>query len=200
MNFHKTIPFRRIEQLTRVTIAIFSLTFVLFSCGENNDSNTDLLKERMEEVQNTDRDLVDSPCELLTIEEMANICSVSGEIEITQLAKMYTYPTCVYSWNDGKCIQESSIGGHSTFVVDNNVMIVMVKDASEDIFEISTGVYKDGISVENVGEKAKWGEKMSQLSFLSKGYMFHVNVKILPSSEENKKAAVEIARFLVEKL
>ena len=200
MHNQKINSFGKIQQITRATVAVFSLTFVLFSCGDNNTSNADLLKDRMEEVQNTDRDLVDSPCELLSTEEMANVCSIPSTVEITQLAKMYTYPTCVYSWNDGKCIQESFSGGHSTFVVDNNVMIVMVEDATDDIFEMSTGVYKDGVSVDNVGEKAMWGEKMSQLSFMAKGYMFHVNVKILPSAEENKKAAIDIARFLAEKL
>lgn len=187
----------KIQQLTYLTFAILSLTFALFSCGENNESNANLLKDRIEEVQNNDREFTDSPCELISSEDMRQICSVPEEFEITQLAKMYTYPTCKFSWNDGK-YQKSY--GNNTIAMDNEIMIVMVKDATNQMFDASTKVYKDGIFVEGIGENAKWGQIISQLTFLSRGYMFHVNVKILPDPEENKKIAIDIARFLMGKI
>ncbi len=162
-------------------IAIISLVFLIFSCN-NDESN--VLKDRIEEVENTEREFADSPCELISTVEVKGFCSIPSDIEIEQLAKDYTYPTCVFKDKSGISI----------------VTIVMVKNAKEDMFEISTGVYKDGISIDGVGEKAKWGAKMSQLSFLAKGYMFHVNVIALSDSEENKKVAMDIARFLVGKV
>ena len=69
------------------------------------------------------------------------------------------------------------------------------------MFKQSTIVYKDGVesAVQNA-EQAIWGTKMSQLTFLSKGYMFHVYVKISNNIEENKIKAIEIAERLINKI
>ncbi len=179
-------------------IFILSLSLILFSCG--NDES-DLLKDRIEEVQNTERTFDGSPCELLSVDELRGICSVGDEFEIKQEAKKYTFPTCSYVWNDGKRTNTIVFSGiKRELPLENQVMIVMVKNASDDMFETSSKVYKDGISVDGVGKKAKWGEKMSQLSFLAKGYMFHVNVKAFRESSENKESAIKISQYLIDKL
>ncbi len=178
-------------------IAIISF-FVLFSSC--NSDETTLLKSRVQEVQNNEREFAESPCELISDQDIRNICSVSTEFEITQLAKIYTYPTCTFSWKDGKNIKKVGMNKGIDFVAENEIMIVMVAKANQKSFEVSTKVYKDAEFIDGVAEKAVWGEKMSQLSVLVNGYMFHINVKILPEPEENKKIAIEIGRFLEGKV
>ena len=189
MNFHK------------LTIALI-LPMFIFSCTDSTESSEVDIEKLVEEVLSDDTNVsAGSPCELLSIVDVKSICGVSSEFEIVQQDKEYTYPTCTFKWEDGKVTHAMSVGGQELTVdMPSEIMLVMVANSNEGMFTQSTSVYKDGADVEGVGDFASWGTKMSQLTFLSKGYMFHVKLKVSNDSEDNKQKAKEVAELIISKL
>lgn len=182
------------------TTLVLAMPFFLFSCGnsEENTSSDDSASGSEKSAASILN--VESPCELISSEDVVSFCDVASEFKIVQEDKMLTYPTCIFKWEDGKVNGSVDIGGTPVnFDMPSEVLIVMVKNTSEKMFEQSTTVYKDGVDV-NIGDKAIWGVKMSQLTFLAKGYMFHVRVKVSNDDESNKQKASKIAKMLIGKL
>lgn len=110
---------------------------------------------------------------------------------------------------DSKELNEKIIKIISEFVSDlgkkknkspAEMSIVLVKNATKKMFETSTQVYKDGQAETGIGEMAIWGAKMSQLTFLAKGYMIHLHVKKSGDDTENREIAGKVAAHIIEKL
>lgn len=185
----------------KLTIAL-SLPLFIFSCGESNDSNEVDMEKIVNEVMSDDKEIsIGSPCELVLVDDVRSICNVGSEFEISQEDKEYTHPTCTFKWEDGKVTHKMNIGGNEMSVgMPSEVMIVMVVNSNEQMFTQSTSVYKDGVNVEGVAEKATWTSKMSQLTILSNGYLFHVHLKSSNDDTVNKKQAIEVVELLMSKL
>lgn len=182
------------------TTLILAIPFFVFSCGNSEENTSSDDTAAGSEKTASAAMSIESPCELISSEEVASICDVASEFKIAQEDKMLTYPTCIFKWEDGKVKRSTKIGNTQVdFDMPSEVLIVMVKNANEKMFEQSTTVYKDGVDVK-IGDKAIWGVTMSQLTFLAKGYMFHVNVKVTNDAEFNKEKAAEIAKMLIGKL
>jgi hypothetical protein len=165
---------------TQSTILIFAFLFILVP---NAFSGEILAPE--------------SPCELVSVDEIRTVCEVDGNVEIEKLDRDYTHATCTFKWEDKRVSKVMNVGGNEmTIDMPSEVMIVMVPEATEAMYDQSIKVYKDGVEVE-LAEKAIWGSDMSQLSFLSNGILFHVNVKVSNDEAYNKQKAVEIAEILI---
>ena len=144
---------------------------------------------------------VDSPCELISLEEVKKRFNLDASVEISLEDKAYTYPTCSISWKDGKVTKSMDVGGQSIEVeLDSELLIVMVKDANASMYETSISVYTDGIIEDAIGDKATWSDKRAQLTFLSDNYLFHVHVRASNDNVLNRKHAVEIAGSIIAKL
>tara|TARA_R110000737_G_scaffold347664_1_gene379666 strand:- start:15577 stop:16140 length:564 start_codon:yes stop_codon:yes gene_type:complete len=182
------------------TVFALTLTLLILSCG-NSEGNSASNDESSQSEQVTSKDVnFNSPCELVSSKEIKSICNVESKYEIVQADKLYTYPTCTFKWEDKKVSQVTSIGGNEVkYDMPSEVLIVMVSNSTEKMFEQATVVYKDGIDV-SVGEKAIWGNKMSQLTFLAKDYMFHVHLKISNDDSDNKLKAIKVAELLIGKI
>jgi len=188
----------KIMNFKKLTFAL-SVSLFIFSCIDS--TKVDKEKVFNEVVTGNTEILPGSPCELISVDDVKSICNVSNEVEIVQEDKVYTHPTCTFEWKDGKVTHVMSVGGRDmTIDLPSEVMIVMVSNSNEKMFGQSTSVYKDGVSVDEVGEKAMWGIKMSQLTFLSNGYMFHVHIKVSDDNEDNKQKAIEVAHLLSSKI
>jgi len=179
-----------------------SLSLFIFSCSNSADPTEVVIEKVVNEVVTENSDiLLGSPCELISVDDVKSICNVSNEFKIVQEDKVYTHPTCTFNWEDGKVTHAMNVGGRDiTTDIPSEVMVVMVSSSNEEMFGRSTSVYKDGVSVDKVGQKAMWGIKMSQLTFLSNGYMFHVHIKVSNDNEDNKQKAIEIAHLLISKV
>ena len=55
----------------------------------------------------------DSPCELISMEEVKKRFNLDESVEISLEDKAYTYPTCSISWKDGKVTKTMDVGGQS---------------------------------------------------------------------------------------
>lgn len=185
-------------------ISILSIvTLFLASCGgSTTEEDLNLLEDRMEEMMDENSSTVgDSPCDLISSDEIVSLFGIPSEFEVVQAEKDYTYPTCTFKWKDGKVYQEMKIGNQEIKTeIDSEVLIVMVEKSNKKMFDQATKVYKDGIEVNGVGDNAIWGGEMSQLTFLSGDYIFHVNVKARNFSDKNKAKAIEIAKLLISKI
>lgn len=143
---------------------------------------------------------INSPCELVSIEEVKSMFAVA-EHPLEMKDEVYTYPTCVFKWDDGKVTRSSSIGGQEIEAnIPSEVLIVMVKNANENMFNRSTKVYKQPQEISNMGTMAVWDSRMSQLTFLSNNYMFHVHVKVSNNDIENKGKAIEVSKLIIRKI
>ncbi len=108
-----------------------------------------------------------SPCELVSLEEVKLRFELDESIEISIEDKAYTYPTCSFEWKDGKVTKTMDVGGQKIDVdLDSELLIVMVKQANESKYEASISVYSDGQNEEGIGDLATWSPKRAQLTFL----------------------------------
>lgn len=178
------------------TVFALALSFIVLSCGNTEDNSETMQSERA-----ASKDVyINSPCELISAEEVKSICNVESQFEIIQEDKLYIHPTCTFKWKDKKVSRVMTIGGSDmTIEIPSKVLIVMVHNSTEEMFEQSTSIYKDGNDV-SVGENAIWGTNMSQLTFLSKGYLFHVNLNVSNDDSDNKQKAIKVAELLMGKI
>ena len=143
----------------------------------------------------------DSPCELVSLEDVKKRFNLDESVEISLKDKDYTYPTCSVSWKDGKVTKTMDVGGQSIEVdLDSELLIVMVKDANESMYETSISAYSDGQTEDAIGDKATWSDKRAQLTFLSHNYLFHIHVRASNDNILNRKHAVEIAGSIIARL
>ena len=183
---------------TLLTIAL--LPFFVIACNSNGESNSSSTETQVENKKAPESG-PESPCELISEADVRSLFAVPEEIQIEMKDRVLTYPTCSYIWKDEKVTKIIQAGPKEMHIkMASELMVVMVKDAGESMYNTSIKVYKDIESVENVGEMASWGTEMAQLTFLAKGYMFHVHVKASDDDAENKAKAMEVANKIIAQL
>jgi len=180
---------------TKINLLIVVVSLFAWSCNnkENKGGETTSLKsEKVVEIN--------SPCDFISLEEVESMFVVDMDnIEMQNV--VLTHPTCIFKWEDGKVFNQSYIENTKVKVnLPSELLIVMAKDISDTQFNTVVKVYKDAQSVNNLGEMAVWGKKISQLSFLYKNYLFHVHVKVSNDDEINKEKAIEVAKLILGKL
>lgn len=140
----------------------------------------------------------DSPCEIVDAAKLRVLLEIDATYEIEMKAKNYNYPACSFSWEDGKVVNMVDIGRTvREFAAPSEVMIVLAKETDEAMYNRSISVYKDGVAVEGIGDRATWGEKMAQLTFQTGSLLFHVHVKVDIDMAVNKEKAEKIAAFIL---
>ncbi len=181
-------------------LLIVLISMLVLACN-NKESKTDAPENNTTEKSTTPKKIssINSPCDLISMEEVKSMFSV--ELPIENKDVVYTYPTCIYRWEDGKIATSVSFGGQEIKSTrPSEVLIVMVKNANEAMFKQSTTVYKQPQQISNLGSLAVWDSRISQLTFLSNNYMFHVHVKVSNNDTENKEKAVEVSKLIIGKL
>ena len=182
-----------------ILIVLFSILVVACNYKENNTNRAQNEITEKSELPEKSSD-INSPCELFTMDDVKSIFTVTDlPIEIKDV--VYTYPTCIYKWEDGKVNWTKSIAGQEIKGnTPSEVLIVMIKKANEAMFKQSTSIYKQPQVISNLGSKAVWDSRISQLTFLSNTYMFHVHVKASNIDNENKEKAIKVSKLIIEKL
>lgn len=171
-------------------IALLSMFILACNNKENKTNSTEKTPEKLAAIN--------SPCELISMEEVKSIFAV--ELPIEKKDVVNTYPTCIYRWKDGKITTSVTFGGQEIkSSIPSEVLIVMVQNANEAMFKQSTSIYKQPQEISNVGTMAIWDERMSQLTLLSNNYMFLVHVKVSNNAIENKKKLLRLPTILLKK-
>lgn len=184
---------------TNLLIVLF--TALLFACNsKENKTGTPQNKIADKSAESKNSSALNSPCDVVSKEEVESMFKIT-EYPVEMKDVVYTYPTCIFKWEDGKIIKSVSFGGQEIkSTMPSEVLIVMVKDANEDMFKRSTSIYKQSEVIPNIGSTAVWDSRMSQLTFLSNKYMFHVHVKVSNNATENKEKAIEVSKLIIRKI
>ena len=168
------------------------------SKAENN--HTEALNTEKAAVPAT-TEKASSPCGFVTEAKIKEVLGLPADAVTDMRDVMRTYPTCFYKWESVIFTRKQMISGRELDLeYPAEVVIVLVKHASSQMFDTSTTVYKDGETQDGIGEMAIWGSQMSQLTFLAKGTMIHLNVKVSGDAADNKAKAVELAGLIFDKL
>ncbi len=186
---------------TKINLLIAVVFLFLLACNnKENKTNTTQNEITKKNTIPEKSSNINSPCELISMDDVKRIFTVA-EHPIEMKDVVYTYPTCVYKWEDGKVTWTQSIAGQEIKGnTPSEVLIVMVKNSNENMYNRSIKVYKKSQIIPNLGDIAVWDSRMSQLTFLSNNYMFHVHVKVSNEETENKNKAIEVSNFIIKNL
>lgn len=170
---------------------ILASFILLTSCGGGSSSNE----------KSTKSTKPTKPCSFLTEAEIKEVLSLPEDAPTTMEDVVYTYPTCSYEWETLIYEKPTTISGQDMVLeYPYTLMIVTVANANKSMYEKSIVVYKDGENVSGLGEMAMWGDSMSQVTFLSDGYMIHLSLKVSADNKDNKDKAIELAKLVKERL
>ncbi len=182
------------------SILIITMLPILIACGNNNTNLSDDPENSKIEVSSAN-EMEISPCDLISETDIKNLFSIPENTPAEVKDVVRTYPTCFYKWETVKFSETKKIGNNEVSIdYPTEVTIVLVKNADEKKYNTSIKVYKDGQTQNGIGDMAIWGGKMSQLTFLSQGYMIHVYVKMSSDQSKNKEMANKIAALIIKKL
>ena len=183
-----SILFNKLIIINMKKLLFIISAFILLSSCVNNKS-----KEKSPENE--------SPCSLVTEAEIKEILSIPQDAVTTMEDVDYTYPTCSYEWETLIYVKKMTMSGQDLELeYPYSLMIVLVDNADDAMFEQSTVVYKDGEKLSGLGDMATWGDSMSQLTFLSGGKMIHLNLKTSDNANENKEKAIKLAKLIEKRL
>ncbi len=183
-------------------IFVFTLTI---ACGNSETSKAEngqtevVTTEKADAPKATEKE--SSPCGFVTEAKMKEVLALPTDAITEMKDVMRTYPTCFYEWDTVAYTKTQTIGGKEINLdFPAEAAIVLVKNANEKMFERSTKVYKDGVAINGIGDMAIWGSGMSQITFLAKGTMIHLHVRVTKDAAANKEKAVALAALIIEKL
>ncbi|SRX54327.1 hypothetical protein [Aequorivita sp. CIP111184] len=188
------------KSLLLIACCIFAI-----ACGNSETSKAETTQtEAITNEKEAAPELIESassPCSFLTEEKIKEVLGIPADDLAEIKDVMRTYPTCFYKWKTTAFSTTKSIAGQEVILnYPAEASIVLVKDATDKMFETSTKVYRDGVTVDGVGDMAMWGSTLSQLTFLAKGTMIHLHVRISDDAEANKEKARELAALIIQKL
>ena len=182
------------------SILLTAILFFLISCGTNETKVSDELESPDVEVSNS-KGNDSSPCQLISESAIKEILGIPEDAATKMEDVMRTYQTCFYEWETVTYPRIMMMGGNEVrYDIPAEISIVMVKNATETMFETSSVIYKEGQVQNGIGDRAIWGDKMSQLTFLAKGTMIHLHVKKSADAAENKEFALKIAEVIIGNL
>lgn len=142
-----------------------------------------------------------SACQLLGSDDIRTRFNIDAATEVKMDEGGGAFPSCSWEWGTDVVVRTIRAGGRDIQVGEPaKVMLVVARGVGPEGFQTSTSVYKDAQDVPGIGEQARWGATMSQLSVLSRGTLAHIHVKADSDPETNRQHAIELARIVLQKL
>lgn len=171
------------------SIVLLSILVCTLSCKDSIKSSDD---------EDHASSITGSPCDLLTDDEIKSTLDLSAEAETTVKERDKPFPSCFYKWESityfGKTI------GTQPLEYPAEMSIVMLSKANKDMYETSIKTYDDGQKVNDVGDMATWSDNMNQVTFLYRGKLIHVHVKLNTDTASNRTKAIKLAQLIGKKL
>lgn len=141
-----------------------------------------------------------SACEIFTTAEIRDLFGIEEATGLQVSESGATFPACSYEWGENLIVRTVSAGGKEYEISEPaKVMLVVAQGVPAGAFETSTSVYKDAEDVPGIGDMARWGTSMSQLTVLADANLFHINVKASSNREENRTMAMDLSEMLMRK-
>jgi len=156
-------------------------------------------KSSSEEVEiSSHKSTEKSPCEVLTDAEIKIALDIPADVKTSKTKKSTPYPVCYYKWESITFPYEVFNGRMTDRTAE--MSIVWAVNVNKKLYEQSISVYKDGKTINNVGEMAIWSQKMGQITFLKNGNLIHVKAETSANEYSNKAQSVKVAKLLTQKL
>ncbi|MBA6152016.1 hypothetical protein [Gelidibacter maritimus] len=174
------------------SLVLIAIVLSVFACGNSEKSNSDKIQD------GSDKSRAQSPCELLSETEIKNTLSIPTETETSMKEKNTTFPTCFYKWESITWPYEVMNGHMANYAAE--MSIVQVSNIKEAQYKSSVSYYKDGESVDDIGDMATWSTKKTQLTFLYKGNLIHVHARTSADADSNKTQTLALAKLIIDKL
>lgn len=142
-----------------------------------------------------------SACQIFSNDDIRAHFSIDTATELKVDEGGGAFPSCSYEWGTDLVVRTIRAGGQEIQVRDPaKLMLVVARGVGPEAFKASTSVYKDAQDIPSIGEQARWGTAMSQLTFLSGSNLVHINVKADSDPETNRQKAIELAQGALRKL
>jgi len=171
--------------------ALFIISVFIFAMACKNKDNTH------SKTSKSDRKV----CALVTEEEIKDLLAIpKGEVTKMEEAAP-TQPTCFYTWESVIYIKTMNISGRDLDLeYPAKASIVLVENANEGMYQASIKAYKEPQVESGIGDMAIWGTNLSQITFLAKGNLVHVNVQVTSDAKENRDKAIQLAKLVIDRL
>lgn len=179
---------------------------VLAACGGDSGPAAavpDAVERQPSTVQSSGNGAKDlrSACDVFSADEIRAFFGIPADLALDVSEAGSTFPDCSYQWGKDLVVRTISAGGQNIEVRDPaKVVLVIARNVSAGNFDTSTSVYKDAEDVPGIGDMARWGASMSQLSVLADGNLYHVHVKASSSPEENRRLAEDLAGQMLQRM
>ena len=142
-----------------------------------------------------------SACQIFSNDDIRAHFGIDAATELKVDEGGGAFPSCSYEWGTDLVVRTIRAGGQEIQVSDPaKLMLVVARGVGPEAFKASTSVYKDAQDIPGIGEQARWGTAMSQLTFLSGSNLVHINVKADSDPETNRQKAIELAQGALRKL
>ncbi|SRX74381.1 DUF3558 domain-containing protein [Aequorivita antarctica] len=186
-------------------LLLITACILAIACGNSETSKSENPQTEAvateKAVEPTATESASSPCGFVTETKIKEVLGIAADATTEMRDVMRTYPTCFYKWESVMFSTKRTIAGKEVSLdFPAEVAIILVKDATPQMFETSTKVYKDGEAIEGLADMAIWGSTRSQLTFLAKGTMIHLHVKVSGDAAANKAKALALAALIIQKL
>lgn len=165
---------------------------ISIACGNSEKSSAEKKENTSAKTSNQ------SPCELLSESEIKKALSIPADTETDIKDKDRPFPSCFYKWESITWPYEVMNGYMADYAAE--LSIILVTDMNKEKYEQAVSYYENGETINDIGDMATYGEKQSQITFLSKGNLVHVHCKTSPDAASNKEKAIKIAKLIVKKL
>ncbi|WP_339696826.1 hypothetical protein [uncultured Marixanthomonas sp.] len=174
---------------TLVLLAILTYTF---ACKNSEKSSA-------EEIDaNSHTSIEQSPCEVLSDIEIKIALAIPANAETSKVKESTQYPVCYYKWESITFPYEVFNGRMADHPAE--MSIVWAINVNKKLYQQSIAVYKDGETINNVGEMATWSQKMGQITFLKDGNLIHIKAETSANAASNKAKSLKVAKLFAEKL
>jgi len=173
-------------------LLIISILISATACKNNENPNSMTNKTAKEEKK---------ACDLITETEIKNLLAIPDSAVTLIENEAPTHPTCFYTWESVIYTRTRNIGGQDlNLEYPAKASIVLVENANEGMYKASLNAYKDPQGENGIGDMATWGADLSQLTFVAKDFLVHINVKVASDENDNKEKAIKLAKLVIDRL
>lgn len=182
--------------MTRTINFLVLLFFLgLVSCDRSDNKDGDKTNTITTTQSKTD------PCTLLSETDIRGHFQIGNDMEMKVEKDAIPFPVCFYEWGTNVYQGTVTAGGKTmSYDAPGEVSIVIAAGVQETDFEKSIAAYQDAVDMPGIGQKAVWGNGLSQLTFYKNNALVHIRVKVSADPGVNQEHAVELSDIVLKRM